>query len=405
MDFRHSPEDELFRAQVRAFVRAQLPADIAARTFANPHPSPLDDFRRWQRILFERGWAAPHLPAQYGGCDWSALRKHIFMEELFRADAVDMGWPGLFMFAPVLVAFGSEWHREQFLQPTLSGDIYWCQGFSEPEAGSDLASLRTRAEADGDHYIVNGQKIWTSEAQYADWGFFLVRTNASVKPQHGISFLLIKMDTPGVTVRPIRSIAGGAELNEVFLDNVRVPKQNLLGEVDKGWTYAKYLLAKERTMSAFLYFNQRELEKVKEIARRELHNGRPLLDDPQFRHKLARVEVDVLALEWSVLRVLADEQRPYSEMAVTSALKLRGSSLQQRITELQVEALGPRALRFHRHHDFSALAAAPEDFWDRYALNRVNQYVLMRAATIHGGAQEIQRSIVAQAAFGLGGAG
>ena len=258
----------------------------------------------------------------------------------YNADGLDYGWQGLHMVAPVLIAFGSEAQKKRFLPPMISGDEFWAQGFSEPGAGSDLANLRTTAVLEGNEWVVNGQKIWTSDAMMSEWGFFLVRTDSTVKPQRGISFLLIKLDTPGLSIRPIVSIEGGTGLNEVFLENVRVPLDHLVGEAGMGWTYAKYLLEKERTTSAFLYFNKRELEKARQIAGGQKVDGEALIDTPGFAAKLAHIEVDVLALEYSVLRVLTQEKNRNSLDAVVSALKLRGSSLQQRVTDLQVEALG-----------------------------------------------------------------
>lgn len=318
------------------------------------------------------------------------------MEELYNFDAIDFGWQTFYMVAPVIIEFGTERQRQRFLPPMLSGEEFWCQGFSEPNAGSDLASLRTRAVPDGDHYLVNGQKIWTSDAQMAEWGFFLVRTDPAVKPQLGISFLLIRMDTPGITVRPIRSIDGQSELNEVFLDDVRVPRENLVGEEGKGWSYAKFLLERERTTSAFLYFNKRELERARELARRERIDGVPVIEAPEFRRKLAEIEADVLALEWSVLRILWNEHNKYDINAVVSALKQRGSTLQQRITELQMEALGDKALRFFVNEDVH-----DDPLWPSWVPGRCKTYFQHRASTIYGGTQEVQKNIIAKVAFGL----
>jgi alkylation response protein AidB-like acyl-CoA dehydrogenase len=249
--------------------------------------------------------------------------------------------------------------------------------------------------------VINGQKIWTSEAAEADWGFFLVRTDPAAKPQKGISFLLVPMDSPGITVRPIESIEGGDGLNEVFLENVRVPKENLVGEPGMGWTYAKYLLEKERTASAFLYYNKRELEKAKAIARREQVDGVPLIETAGFRNKLARVEADLHALEWSVLRILAGERTEHNNNAVISTLKLMGSELQQRVTELQVDALGARALRFFPNGEFSPEAMDGTEMWPADVTGRTAQYLFTRAATIFGGAREVQKNIIAKLAFGL----
>lgn len=396
MDFQFSPEDEAFREEVKAFFKETVTEDTARSIYATGFASRAQ-FRRWQKSLFDQGWGAPHWPVEYGGTDWSPLRKHIFMEELYNANGIDGGWQGLHMVGPVIIAFGSEQQKKRFLLPMLSGEEFWCQGFSEPGAGSDLANLRTRAVLEGGQYVVNGQKIWTSEAVDADWGFFLVRTDPDVKPQRGISFLLIDMNTPGITVRPIKSIDGKAELNEVFLEDVRVPAENLVGEAGKGWTYAKYLLEKERTTSAFLYFNKKSLARAREIASGEKIDGVPVIERPEFQRRLAEVESDLLALEWSVLRILAAEDNKYNLDAVVSALKLRGSVMQQRVTELQLEALGAKALRFFREGEYTV----DSPLWPDYAIGRSNSYMQNRASTIYGGTQEIQKNIIAKIAFGL----
>ena len=401
MRFDFSPEDEAFRLEVRAFFREHLPRDLARRFYIGAHPPSRDDVRRFQALLHGRGWGAPHWPEEWGGTGWSPLRKHLFMEELYNADGLDYSWQGMHMVAPVLFAFGSEAQRRRFLPPMIAGDEFWAQGFSEPNAGSDLANLKTQAVLDGDEWVVNGQKTWTSDAMMADWGFFLVRTDPAVKPQRGISFLLIRMDTPGLTVRPIVSIEGGSGLNEVFLENVRVPRENLVGEPGMGWTYAKYLLEKERTASAFLYFNKRELEKAREIARGQAVDGLCLIDQPEFARKLARVEVDVLALEYSVLRVLSQEKSRHNPDAVVSALKLRGSALQQRVTDLQLEALGLHALRLWGHGEGELIEGDDALRWPACVPGRTAQALIARASTIYGGSREIQKNIVAKLAFGL----
>jgi alkylation response protein AidB-like acyl-CoA dehydrogenase len=401
MRFEFSSDDEAFRLEVRAFFREHLPQELARRFNIGAHPPQRGDVKRFQALLHSRGWGAPHWPAQWGGTDWSPLRKHLFMEELYNADGLDYGWQGLHMVAPVLIAFGSEAQKRRYLPPMISGDEFWAQGFSEPGAGSDLANLRTQAALDGDEWVVNGQKIWTSDAATSEWGFFLVRTDPAVKPQRGISFLLIRLDTPGITVRPIVSIEGGTGLNEVFLENVRVPRENLVGEAGMGWTYAKYLLEKERTTSAFLYFNKRELEKARAIAQRETVGGVPLIDTPEFARRLARVEVDVLALEYSVLRVLSNEKNRQNLDAVVSALKLRGSALQQRVTELQLDALGLRSLRQWGHDEGEVIAPDAAARWPDHVPGRTAQALIARASTIYGGSQEIQKNIIAKLAFGL----
>jgi len=401
MRFEFSADDEAFRQEVRAFFRDHLPRDLARRFHIGAHPPERDDVRSFQALLHSRGWGAPHWPEEWGGTGWSPLRKHLFMEELYNADGLDYGWQGLHMVAPVLIAFGSEEQKRRFLPPMMRGEEFWAQGFSEPGAGSDLANLRTQAVLDGDHWLVNGQKIWTSDAAMSEWGFFLVRTDATVKPQRGISFLLIKLDTPGITIRPIVSIEGGTGLNEVFLQNVRVPRDGLVGEAGMGWTYAKYLLEKERTASAFLYFNKRELEKARASAQRETVDGVPLIATPGFAARLARVEVDVLALEYSVLRVLSNEKNRQNPDAVVSALKLRGSALQQRVTELQVDALGLRSLRQWSHDEGEVLDADEARRWPAHVPGRTAQALIARASTIYGGSQEIQKNIIAKLAFGL----
>ena len=400
MNFAFSADDEAFRLEVRSFFEQNLPPLIREDTRRWTNPT-VANYRMWQRVLAAKGWGAPHWPPEWGGTNWSAMQKHVYMDELYRADAPDFFWQGTHMLAPVLIAFGSQEQRQQRLPRILSGEDCWWQGFSEPGAGSDLVNLRTTAVLDGDEYVINGQKIWTSDAAESDWGFFLVRTDPMVKPQRGLSFIMVRMDSPGVKVRPIRSIDGRNELNEVFLDNVRVPAGHLIGEAGKGWTYAKYLLEKERTASAFLYFNKRNLQKAKSIAAQVQIDGVALVDTPQFSERVARVEADLLALEWSVLRILAQDEYRYDMNAVVSALKIRGSEMQQRVTQLQVDALGPLSLRrFVRQdsgdEDYSSLAALPA-----YTIGATSQYLFQRASTIYGGAREVQKNIIAKAAFGF----
>jgi alkylation response protein AidB-like acyl-CoA dehydrogenase len=398
LKFDFSPDDEAFRLEVRGFLRANLPPEIAEETRRWSTPS-VASFRVWQAILAKKGWGAPHWPIEWGGTGWSAIRKHLYLEEIYRADAPDFFWQGTHMLAPVLIAFGSQDQKQRFLPRILTGEDCWCQGFSEPNAGSDLANLRTTAIRSGDEYVVNGQKIWTSDAADSNWGFFLVRTDSTVKPQRGLSFLMLKMDSPGVTVRPIRSIDGRQELNEVFLDNVHAPLDQLVGEPGQGWTYAKYLLDKERTASAFLYFNKRNLEKAKSIARETRIDGVRLIDTPQFGEKLARVEADLFALEWSVLRILAQDTYRYDMNAVVSALKIRGSEMQQRVTELQVDALGPLSLRQYMRGDADIDQPSTSTATPAYTIGASSQFLFQRAATIYGGAKEVQKNIIAKAAF------
>jgi len=302
------------------------------------------------------------------------------------------------MLGPVIYTFGSQYLKDRFLPMIRKGATMWAQGFSEPGSGSDLASLRTAAELVGGKYVVNGQKIWTSGAAHADWGFFLVRTDKTVKPQRGISFLIIKMDTPGITVRQIPQINGEAHLCEVFLDNVEVPADQLVGEPGMGWTYAKFLLEHERTTSSFIYWSKRELDRAKEIAKGEMRGGRRIADDPAFRARFARAEADLLALEWSVLRVLAHEETEFPEAAAASVLKVRGSELQQEITMLQVDALGAKSLRYYEPGWDEPVASSQ---WPDYVAGRTTIALINRAATIYGGSKQIQKNILAKLAFGI----
>ncbi|MGF7150156.1 alkylation response protein AidB-like acyl-CoA dehydrogenase [Sphingomonas zeicaulis] len=400
MELRLDPELETFRREVRAFIDQVLPIDMKERQrrkVANNAAVP--DQLEWMRILNTHGRSVPHWPVEHGGCGWSAMQLFIFNEELYAADAPEFDWGGTHMLGPVIYTFGSDYLKSRFLPMIREGATMWAQGFSEPGSGSDLASLRTSAERVGDTYVVNGQKIWTSGAAHADWGFFLVRTDKGVKPQRGISFLIAKMDTPGITVREIPQINGEAHLCEVFLDNVVVPADQLVGEPGMGWTYAKFLLEHERTTSSFIYWSKRELARAKDIARGERRAGRPIAEDPAIRARFARIEADLLALEWSVLRVLAHEAFDASEAAAASVLKIRGSELQQEITMLQCDLLGAKALRFFDPQPVAP--PAPTAAWQDYVPGRTTVALINRAATIYGGTKQIQKNILAKLAFGL----
>ncbi len=273
------PQDEAFRAEVQAFLRDALPQDVRRRSLIGHHPPSEDDRRWWNRVLFERGWSAPHWPAEHGGTGWSHIRQHIFEYECRMAGAPELRWQGLRLIGPVLYTFGSAEQKARYLPPILRGDEQWAQGFSEPGAGSDLASLKTSAVLDGDHYVLNGQKVWTTEGQYSEQGFFLVRTDNSGKPQRGISMIVLDMKAPGVTVRDIPLIHGAAACCEVFLDNVRVPKENIIGTVNAGWDQAKFLLTNERTSSADIHKARGDLQRIRTIAAAERKNGRPVIED------------------------------------------------------------------------------------------------------------------------------
>jgi alkylation response protein AidB-like acyl-CoA dehydrogenase len=398
MDLNYTPEQLAFRDEVRAFVRASLPHELSRKVIEHKH---LDkaDFVTWQRILSEKGWIAPHWPVEHGGCNWDAVRRHILEEECAAAGAPPLISFGLHMVGPVIYTFGSPEQKARYLPRILSSEDWWCQGYSEPGSGSDLASLQTRAVREGDHYVVNGQKTWTTLAQHADMIFCLVRTSTTGKKQEGISFLLIDMHSPGITVRPIITLDGAHEVNEVWFEDVKVPVENLVGEEGRGWTYAKFLLSHERTNIAGVSRSKRELAFLKAIAAKESDGGRPLIDNVRFRDKISRVEIDLMALEITVLRVLAAESAGKAPGPEASILKIKGTEIQQALSELMMEAVGPYALPY--------LPAQWSNHWlgervgPEYAGPLAARYFNMRKVTIYGGSNEIQRNIISQAILGL----
>ncbi len=400
MDLYYSDEDLAFRDQVRAFIASYLPPELQHKVRQHLRLT-RDDYVRWHRILAAQGWAAPGWPVEYGGPGWTAVQRHIFEEECALAGTPQVLPFGVNMVAPVIMAFGSQQQKDYYLPRILSCEDWWCQGYSEPGAGSDLAALKTDArrvqDSDGDYYLVNGQKTWTTLAQHADMIFCLVRTDAGVRKQEGISFLLIDMRSPGVTVRPIAMLDEDHEVNEVFFDDVRVPVANLVGQENRGWTYAKYLLGHERTGIAAVGRSKRELGFVKRLALRERKRGRPLLDDPLFGAKVAALEIELMALEMTVLRVLArGEAAPGPE---ASMLKIKGTEIQQALTELMVEAAGPLALPFD-----PAYLAGERDHaiaGDDAAAPLAGYYFNYRKTSIYGGSNEIQRNIISQVILGL----
>jgi len=396
MDLNTTPEEQAFRDQVRAFLAAELPADLRHKVL-NHLRMDKEDYVRWHKIVAAKGWAAPGWPVEFGGPGWTPVQRHIFEEECARAGTPPIMPFGVNMVAPVIMAFGSQAQKDHYLPRILSCEDWWCQGYSEPGAGSDLASLKTTAVKDGDHYIVNGQKTWTTLAQHADMIFCLVRTDTSVRKQEGISFLLIDMHSPGITVRPIIMLDEDHEVNEVFFDNVRVPAANLVGQENRGWTYAKYLLGHERTGIAAVGRSKRELARLKRLAMREQKDGRPLLEDPLFAAEVAELEIELMALEMTVLRVLAAAHKAPGPEA--SVLKVRGTDIQQRLTELMVEAAGPMALPF----DEPYLAGEREHSLvdDDFAAPLLPHYFNYRKTSIYGGSNEIQRNIIAQMILGL----
>jgi alkylation response protein AidB-like acyl-CoA dehydrogenase len=393
MDLEFSVEEEAFRTGIRAWVRENLPRETSEKVFAGL-PLTREDIQGWARILGRRGWLGHAWPEAFGGPGWNAVQRHLFEEECAAAGAPRVLPFGPVMVAPVIMAFGTPEQQQRFLPDIASGEAWWCQGYSEPGAGSDLASLRTRAERRGDRYVVSGQKTWTTLGQHADWMFCLVRTSSEGKPQTGISFLLIDMKSPGIEVRPIVLMDGEPEENDVFFNDVEVPAENLVGEENKGWNYAKYLLAHERTNIADINRTKRELERLKRIARAE-----GVWDDTRFRDQIALLEVEVVALEMMVLRVLSAERSGRQSLDIAGLLKIRGSEIQQRYAELMMLAGGPYSLPFVRE--------AMEAGWqgDTLALGAcaplAGQYFNLRKTTIYGGSNEVQRNIVAQSLLGV----
>ena len=393
MDLAFTPEEQAFREEIRAWVQGALPADISHKVH-NALRLNRDDHQRWAKILGKKGWLGHGWPKEFGGPGWNAIQKHLFEEECALAGAPRVIPFGPVMVAPVIMAFGNAEQQQRFLPGIASGEVWWSQGYSEPGAGSDLASLKCKAERVGDKFIVNGQKTWTTLGQYGEWIFCLVRTSNDGKPQTGISFLLIDMKSPGVTVRPIVLLDGEAEVNEVWFDNVEVPANNLIGEENKGWTYAKHLLSHERTNIADVNRAKRELERLKRIARAE-----GMYEDMRFRDEIARLEVDVIALEMLVLRVLSAEKSGKNSLDIAGLLKIRGSEIQQRYSELMMLAAGPYSLPFIEE---AMEAGWQGDFPGGVLANAplASTYFNMRKTTIYGGSNEVQRNIVSQFVLG-----
>lgn len=402
MDLSFTPDELQFRDTVRTWVRTHLPEQTAAKVRAGQHLT-REDMQGWARILGKKGWLGYGWPREFGGPGWNAIQKHLFEEECALAGAPRIVPFGPVMVAPVIMAFGSPEQQKRFLPGIASGEVWWSQGYSEPGAGSDLASLSTRAERRGDKYVINGQKTWTTLGQYGDWMFNLVRTSSEGKKQTGISFIVLDMTSPGVTVRPIRLLDGSVEVNDVFFDNVEVPADQLIGEENKGWTYAKFLLGHERTNIADVNRAKRELARLKQIARRE-----GVWDDLRFRDQIALLEVDIVALEMLVLRVLSAMKAGRNPLDIAGLLKIRGSEIQQRYTELMMLAAGPYSLPCIQDAmaagwqgdqvASAALRGFPGGEVDNAPLAAT--YFNMRKTTIYGGSNEVQREIVAKSVLG-----
>lgn len=398
MDLELTSAERAFQDEVAGFLADSFPAHMKEKVARDQHFTK-DDNVQWWRILNKKGWHAPAWPVEYGGCDWTPMQHHIYQEQMAMAGApVGLAF-GISMVGPVIYTFANQAQKDHYLPRILNVDDWWCQGYSEPGAGSDLAGLKTRAVREGDKYIVNGQKTWTTLGQHADMIFCLVRTDPEAKKQQGISFLLIDMKTPGIEVRPIITIEGGHEVNEVFFDNVEVPVENLVGEENKGWTYAKFLLSHERSGIAQVGGSKRELAKLKKIAAVEQADGRPLAQNARFRDKMSEIEVDLMALEMFNLRVLAKQKKGEQPGIEANMLKIRGSQIGQRIRELQMQAVGPYAMPY-----------TPEAFeagWNGtpvgpdYAAALAPHYFNHRKTSIYGGSNEIQRNILTKAHLGL----
>ena len=395
MDLNYSKEELAFRDEVRGWLAANLPQDLRDK-IANYEELGREDLLRWHKILAKKGWVAPAWPKEFGGTGWNVVQRYIFEEECGYAGTPPLIPFGLAMCGPVLLRFGTDAQKKRFLPRIYNGDDFWCQGYSEPGSGSDLASLKTKAVREGDHYIVNGQKIWTTLGHFADWIFCLVRTDSNMaKKQEGISFLLIDMKTTGITVRPLILMDGGHEVNEVFFTDVKVPVENLVYEEGKGWTVAKYLLGHERMGTGRIGASKRELAKLKEfVAKQPGDDGKPLSEDVRFRDRVSRLEVELMALEITNLRFL-DQMRRTGQPpgADVSMLKIRGTEIQQSLTELMMQAVGPLAQPFAPSNGDAG--------FDSFTAGLAPRYCNFRKTSIYAGSNEIQRNIISKMTLGL----
>ena len=391
MKFEYAQADRAFAREVREFVREKLPADIRRKVEQGLRLE-RSDLQRWHVLLDKRGWGAPHWPVEHGGTGWTAMQRHIFGEECLLGHAPRVTNAGISLVGPLLIAFGSEKQKQRFLPGIRNSSSWWAQGYSEPESGSDLASLRTRAVRDGSDFIVSGHKIWTSYAHFADWIFCLVRTNLDVKPQMGISMLLIDAHSPGVKIRPIRMLEGGNDLNEVFFDEVRVPGENLVGECDMGWTYAKHTHSNERTGIAGVAACKQQLARLKKLAARQ-----GLMEDALLRGRIAELDMQAMALEYMGLKIFSANRVTRTSSAAPSILKVRGTELRQAIYSLMVQVAGPDAVPFQPEafeDGFEGDLVSPAD-----CMGLAANYLDARKLSIYGGANEVQRNLIAKALF------
>jgi len=398
MDLRFSEEDQAFQKKARDFIDQNLPTDICEKVGGGLRLYK-DDYVRWHKILAKQGWLVPEWPVEHGGTDWTPVQRYIFLEEQARAFAPRLVAFGIKMVGPVIYTFGSKEQKEHYLPRIISAEHFWCQGYSEPGSGSDLASLQTRAVRKGDHYIVNGSKTWTTMAQYADHMFCLCRTDPDAKFQEGISFLLIDMNQPGIEVKPIRTMDGSQEINTVYLTDVKVPVEDRIGEENKGWTYAKFLLSHERSGIARIGASKAQLEKLRNIAASQPSGNGYLIDDPDFQREITQVEIDLHTLEFTELRALTASAKGEPPGLEANVLKIRGTEIQQKISELLMRAMGYYAMPFlpeALEHGYNESPVGPD-----VAAPLAAAYFNMRKTSIYGGTNEIQKNIIAKMVLGL----
>jgi alkylation response protein AidB-like acyl-CoA dehydrogenase len=402
MELEFTPAEVAFREEVRAFIASHYPASVRAKQDAGVELAK-DDYLLWHRIVARQGWSVPAWPVEYGGTGWSAVQRHIWAEELQRADTAPIIAFSTNLVGPVIYTFGTAEQKARFLPRIVAGDDWWCQGYSEPGAGSDLASLQTRAVRDGDHYVVNGQKIWTTNAHFADWIFCLVRTSNEGKRQEGISFLLIDMKSPGITLDPIYLVDGTRtpmrhEVNQVFFTDVKVPVENLVGEENKGWTYAKFLLEFERGGQAFGPRLRKAFRHLQTLSKTQMNQGESLSTDPQWREKMAAVEMEIDAIEMNELMFYSSLKTGDAPGNMGSVVKMRGTEVGQKVTELAVEAVGWYGTPFTelRNYDSNIVPVGGE-----YVDDVSPRYFNTRKTTIYGGSSEVQRNVLAKAMLGL----